>query len=158
MKQRTQLLSIPDNRKYIVIDLPNKGKHVFRLPRFSVAVKLINLIPIERMAALQEIGDKNGMELIDELAEIMDLMAAIIGACWNHVSLELETLNEMPDLRAFGEAVAEELHEADYDIHEISLLFSPIFQALVQSLGPAQNAEEKARDFPVVHGEELTRS
>ena len=76
-------------------------------------------------------------------------VGAMIGVCWAHKWIDLETSRKAFDrgpegLLSFGDSVLDELHEAGYSVSEISTIVSQVGSRVFESLIPsAKEVDER---------------
>jgi hypothetical protein len=148
MKQRQEPLTIPDNRTYVDVDVPNKGAHHFRLPRLGQAVELLDLISDEdRKRAADVLGAGHTLrERMLVFAALEEKAARVVGELWYHPTLELEAD------RHDGAAIAEELHDAGYAPFEIYSLAVSLYEPLLQLIFPVTEAKDPEGFFDETPG------
>lgn len=142
MHKRPKPLEIPDNRLYFTVALEGKGDHVFRTPRITIVAELLRFLPF---SAIKD--DATGLEMIDQLGRLFDPMCAVLGSCWHHEKMALDT-KLTRDLEAYAPMVAEEFHAEGYSPSDVTALWAAVNSHLVRSLSNQQEAKEIAADFP----------
>ena len=162
MKPRPTPLTIPDRpSKYLTVsigdlDLP------FRLPNEKRQMELLQLI------AGRMNRDGDSLQIIGSL----DVLAVLVGVCWHHPTLALETplpwkaadaaalvaFQEAPEdsrkdagdaarwaaLAEYGETVLDELDEAGYgDRNTVGVAFGAISRAIGRNFLPQEDVEAR---------------
>lgn len=127
------LAAVTDRPGYLVVDVPGKGPHHFRLPPASRA---------------QRIGDLYRERTGSGTALMYEAAGAMVGAAWRHETLELEAVfPETPttsSLVAYSEAVQLELEEAGYSEIDLATMGSALSRAVIARLGERVEAKDLA--------------
>ena len=147
MQKLIQPRTIPDSPIYFEIDVPGKGAHHFRLPRPSMAARLLQ--PMISGGIWTATAEGGG---IDQASALLseEAVGAAIGICWRHVALELETKRAHHDRDAdgmldYGCAVLEELYEGGYSVEDMGPIISQVGTRLLTSiLPPAEEVDQQA--------------
>lgn len=124
MKTRIEEIQIEGRATVRQIEVKGKGVHHFKLPPMSVGYRLIELLNEARQT-----GRPSAM---------YEASAAVLGRCWFHETLELETEwpvdDDDPALRRYAIAVQEELAEAGYNMIQVRTLATEILSSLTESM------------------------
>jgi hypothetical protein len=131
---------IPEgSRQYWSADIDGKGAHHFKAPYYGVGQAVLQL------AARYPIGAPTQ----DWIIATLPYMGAVIGACWCHRGLDLVAVIPLagltPDaLGTYGNAVAEELQDADYDLLDILNLFNAVLPEVTKRQDIVEMAARRA--------------
>lgn len=153
MRPRQKPIPVPDSPIYFSVDTNHGGSFQFRVPRMSIANKVMRSIPDEYHQVMAD----DTASVYQFGAACNDYVAATIGVAWYHPEQELEARYQ-GDLDAYGQAVAEELHEAGIDLVTQVELFGDVLAKLTDILIPRFEVEEQIADFPDRSGENLTQA
>lgn len=134
---------------HFTVNVEGHGSFVFRRPRLSVAADLVTNAPTGVLSRVNKA--QTPMETLQALGEAFDPMCAVVGACWAHPTLDLETPSG-GDFAAFGAGVAEEFHESGYSLELVSALFSAVLENLTSVFTANKKAQQRATDFPKEDG------
>lgn len=135
MKKRTEPRKLPDKPHYWTYTDEVAGEHWFRIPFQLTVVKLMR----EAVKGVDGVSDE------DKAERSMNYSCAMIGRCWFHRDLDLETpLSD--DLQAYGAAVLEELHEYGYSPHAIYRM-APALLARMKVLVISDEEVQARADF-----------
>jgi len=146
VRKLTHPRTIPDSPIYFSVDVPGKGPHAFRLPRPSMAARLVSPMISSGIWDAGESGAKmsQASALLTEEA-----VGAAVGTCWRHETLEIEAKRSHHDRDAdglldYGSAVLEELYEEGYSTEDLTPIISAVGSRLLTSIlpGPAEVAEQ----------------
>lgn len=129
MKPRKSALIIPESKQYFLVDVPGKGQHHFKNPYYGVGGALLNMGA--KFSNLPTMSEQ------DQAIALLPCAGAYIGFCWKNRGLELETPLPVgglsPEiLEEYGNKVAEELQDADYDLLEIIRLLGEVTPELLK--------------------------
>lgn len=137
MKLRTKPLVLPDPlpARYWTVDLA-RGTYTFKNPYYGIGNAVIACLGRHTR------DPKTDDRPVDEQGlALVPLAGLVVGLCWAHPTLELETptpkLEGLTDevLLAYGEAVSEELQDVDFDM----LLLLDMFGAITPQLHKRQS-------------------
>jgi len=133
--------TIPDSPIYFHAEVPDKGRHDFRVPRASVIGRLLS--PLMQSGIWQVVRSEGGA--IDEVkAELIEeAIGAAIGICWRHATLEVETKRRDFDrgtdgLLEYGGEVLSELYEAGYTHADITPIINVVISKLMIAIPTPQ--------------------
>jgi hypothetical protein len=132
---------IPEgSRQYWSADIEGKGTHHFKAPYYGVGHALL------QFAARYPISPEPTEAWC---VATLPYMGAVIGACWRHRGLDLDAVLPLasltPDaLEAYGNAVAEELQDADYDLLDILNLFNAVLPEVTKRQDIVEMAARRA--------------
>jgi len=151
MQQRETQRVIPDNPKlWFALTLGDKGEHHFRFP---FPIYLLELLGEMEKQGLYDFKKRDDSKMpdrstLERTKSLWELGAAAMGLCWYHLDLDLEARLEDhgDDYSAFGRAVLDELHQADYAPGDLMDAFPPMLANLAQSVVGAKKVE-KREDF-----------
>ena len=173
MKPRAKLLTLPSPLpdRYWVIDHPPFGPLTFRHPYYGVSAAIMTYLRAHHTDPEVDARDTETRFL-----DTLPLAGVVIGACWHHPAIEMETplvpadperpratppasLAHLTDaqLMAYGHAVCEEMQEADYTLIDIV----SIYAAATTEFGRRQKLDTMiaARvDFSAAPKDDSTRS
>lgn len=131
MKPRTRPLTLPSplTSRYWAVDVRDRGTHTFRHPYYGVAGAIAQAL--SQLARAEGADKKDKGSTHDQAIAILPAAGMMIGACWHHPLFELETVLPLTDLSpdslvTYGNAVCDELQEADYDLLDLVELFGKI--------------------------------
>jgi len=131
MKPRSKPLIAPTlpSSRFWTAEVEGFATHHFKHPYYGVGSAVVAAMSSYKDTVPSEGGT---VELEQARAVAMLPMAGLlIGACWHHLELELETKFPLSDLSpaaltAYGTSVAEELQDAEYDILAMLALFAAV--------------------------------
>lgn len=116
MKPRSKplVLTSPLPARYWNVTVEDRGVHTFRHPYYGVAAAVVETLA--KHPRVTEDASEQGHALA-----LLPMAGLLIGCTWSHTLHELETPLPLSDLSAetltrYGEAVADELQEAGYDL------------------------------------------
>lgn len=147
MKARPAPLAQPPagSPRYWTVEVTGKGAHLFRAPYYGHGQALFALAP--RFHVPAESDTRTSQE---RAVAMLPYMGAAIGLCWHHRGCDLETVpptNPTPEaLEAYGNRVAEELQDADYDLLDILNLFGEVMPEITRRQSLVEMAARRA-DF-----------
>ena len=158
MRNRESPLRTRSTKNWFVIDVPNRGPHAFRVPRAMVLAELMSILRLTNI-------DRKIEDVTADLARFdagtttrlrasEEAMGACIGACWRHAMLELETsrhsfADDPAGLRRYGDAVMDELEDADYSEDEVKALLEALVPRLMSAMVPgSEEVAKRAATFP----------
>lgn len=149
MRKLTIPRTIPDSPIYFEIDVPGKGPHHFRLPRPSMAARLLQ--PMISGGIWKAATDGGGLDQATALLS-EEAVGAAIGICWRHVGFELEAKRSHHDRDAdglldFGCAVLEELYEGGYSVEDMTPIISQVGTRLLTSILPSPEEVDNQANF-----------
>lgn len=118
MKTRTSPRITPESPNYIHVEI-DQGRHTFRVPSALSGARIFQALPKDLVAAATNLQGKDPSQMLTQLqsmgAPALQLAGHVLGICWHHSSLDLDTeLGPKEDILAHGERVFEELYEAGY--------------------------------------------
>jgi len=120
--------SIPaDNPIYFQIEVEGRGTLDFKLPFPLHLVRVTEMLRHLRSGVTED-------SKLEAALDIWIVGGAAIGLCWNHSTLELDSPSNR-DLKVYGEAVLNEMHEAGWSMSEIGEIYSLLFRRILTSLG-----------------------
>lgn len=153
MRERKTPRRIPEGKpNYFVFEVPDKGEHHFRLPFPVWAARLTELL---RSSGIAKLSDTDAaVRHLDTATEVWLCGGAAIGLCWHHRTLDLETDRRDfdGDLRAYGEAVLEELWEEGYGVEHLRGLYPELVGRLTRSLVSREEVQKRAGFFGQTEG------
>lgn len=144
MKPRPAALVIPEgSRQHFCVALGEKGQHHFKAPYYGVGGAVLAL------AAKYYVDPKTDTRTAQAKTEhMLPFMGAVIGACWRHRGLDLETPTpkdlSVASLTAYGVTVTEEMQDADYDLLHLMELFNQVLPEVAKRQSILAMAEERA--------------
>lgn len=129
MKPRPTLLDMPTSARWWTVDTSGPlGAVNLRLPTYADAARVAE--------AIQAATD-NGSRLM--------LACASVGLCWRHRALALEA-TDTSDLRAYGNAVLDELQDHDVGWPDIQALIGSVSERIGRMFPEVEEAKATA-DF-----------
>jgi hypothetical protein len=136
---------IPEgSRQYWSTDIEGKGAHHFKAPYYGVGQALLQL------SARYHVDPATETRSVEaKVVAMLPYMGAVIGACWRHRGLELDSVLPLasltPDaLEAYGNAVAEELQDAEYDLLDLLGLFNAVLPEVTKRQDIVEMAARRA--------------
>lgn len=129
---------IPDKPHYHAIECETNGAHHFRIPFFVKAAAII-----ERASPPTTTVGK-----MEEIHRGMSRGAYMLGLCWHHEHIDLETSDRHADKdpEAYGSAILDELYEEGYTTTEMGELVTGVAVLLKDSIIDSAAVKKKA-DF-----------
>ena len=132
MQKRPKPLSIPDRYPFIMVDFGDEGEpHHMRLPSH---------IAVSRFRA--QAANVQGGDFLE--ADQLALMGLLIGMCWHHQDLQLDSTGKGLE---YGADVYEELHANGYTLDQISNLYLVLSQAVAEHTMLSKEVMERAAFF-----------
>lgn len=136
---------IPEgSRQYWSADLDGRGAHHFKAPYYGVAHALL------QMSARYHVDPEADTRTVTEkCVAMLPYMGAVVGACWRHRGLDLDAVLPLATLTSdalasYGQAVAEELQDNDYDLLDILNLFNAVLPEITRRQDIVQMAAQRA--------------
>ena len=126
MKARTKSLALPTplTDRYWQITIEDRGLLTFRHPYYGVASAVVQCLIAHR-------EDDAGLSPQATAERMLPMCGSVIGVCWQHPTLELETQLDLAkltdaDLVAYGHRVCEELQDAGWSLLDLVELLGGI--------------------------------
>jgi len=140
------------SRQYWCVPLEGKGDHHFKSPYYGVGASVLEFVRLSSAGQRERLGHEGESEALTAYAQsvaMLPVAGVVIGVCWKHRGLELETVFPLaamtPEkLLAYGNAVAEELQDADYNLLEIIDLLGQCMPELIHRQSVVTMAAERA--------------
>jgi len=166
MRRRDAPLVIPARPNWLSVDLGDRGVHAFRVPRAVVRLELSAALRGGSVAAVRLTGvdgiregiEAGMVEMDAETTSVVraagEVIGACIGECWRHEALALEAIRQhypgdTAGLRAYGDAVMDELDDAGYTAAEQTLITEAIVPRILEGLAPPPaEVAARAASFP----------
>lgn len=135
---------IPETRQYWKTQLEGKGDHHFKHPYYGIGTSVLSL---SAKYHVDPETDKRGIQ--EKAVSMLPFAGAVIGVCWRHRGLDLETVYPMnsvtPEaLEEYGIKVIEELQDSDYDLLEIIDLFGSVMPEFIKRQSLVEMASARA--------------
>ena len=152
MRPRKTPRSIPNRPHYIT-----SHEVDWRIPSIAKCTKILQMLQSSGiMEAYQASGD-DGEAFISNLGDRLPVLfacqGALVGMCWAHKDLDLETdQSRYRTLEAYGEEVFEELHEAGWKMEQIQNIWVDLVGRLVDSFVSQKAVAERANFLPQATG------
>lgn len=133
MQRRDIPRNIPTTPRYFAV-ATSCGRFDLRLPSYQRAAGLLKL--------LQGGG---GVDGIDSMIAMLDVVGYAVGLCWCHVDYDLQT-GEAPDTkgdawRVYGESVIDEIQEYGLTLGDVLIILRALIeqvQAMMATAGEAR--------------------
>ncbi len=147
MLKRSEPRAIPpESRTIYAVDLERGRVHLRRPDPFTAAL----LLPLAGNITAADLRNVQGFAAASTNARTMSAYAAVVGACWHHRDLDLETPQPVLDgspgdeaaLLTFGRAVLRETHEDGWTATEIATLWGHVVK---NAIGSAVDMREVAK-------------
>jgi hypothetical protein len=126
MKARSKplMLPVPLPDRYWQITVEDRGLLTFRHPYYGVASAVVQCLIAHR-------EDDAGLSPQATAERMLPMCGLVIGVCWQHSTLELETQLDLAkltdaDLVAYGHRVCEELQDAGWSLLDLVELLGGI--------------------------------
>ena len=126
MKARIKSLALPVplTDRYWQLNIEDRGLLTFRHPYYGVASAVVQCLIAHR-------EDDAGLSPQATAERMLPMCGLVIGACWQHPTLELETQLDLgkladADLVAYGHRVCEELQDAGWSLLDLVELLGGI--------------------------------
>lgn len=149
MKARSKPLIAPTlpSSRFWTAEVEGFATHWFKHPYYGVG----NAVTSAMIAYKDTVPTESGTLELEQARAVAMLPVAglLIGACWHHLELELETKFPLSDLSpasliAYGTSIAEELQDAEYDILAMLGLFAAIAPEMSKRQSVVVQASERA--------------
>lgn len=135
MKDRATPRNIPDTPLYWKVDVPSQGAVTFRTPFPLTTAKILKEMETLGLSSFREEVGTIDLEKMDQAIELWLLSGAAVGIAWHDETRDLESDRaKYKDIKEYGEAVLEELHEAGWEMTDFRVLFPAVFKALTLSM------------------------
>lgn len=140
---------------------PDRGDHVFKLPPHTATARLASVCHRCQLAHHEGKNATSTDQRLRWAHEALALVAAVVGATWNHPRIVLDVADwhglEDADWVSFGESVLEDLTYpakgvAPYVDGEIVRLYNPVQEAILAFVLPTVAEVEKKAVFTAEKG------
>ena len=139
MKARSQPIPAPDGARFWIVDLGDAGQHHFRMPRFTLGLRVL------------EVTASTGSKGLDEKIRRLPAFAAAVGLSWHHRAIELETPEpdgtSLDDVRRYGEAVLDELQDR-YSLAQLECLGAACCTEVIRRCSVVEEASQRSGFTP----------
>lgn len=136
------------NSRFVVLDVPGRGPHAFRLPSYGRCSELIQFVQSAPPAPKAEDGKWHTDDPAWAAFQVGEdqTSGVLLGVCWWHEICDLEATREGHSLAAYGEAVIDELVDRGYRAAEYHALAGKLYERLVEFHHAGRVLQSEARD------------
>jgi len=160
MRIRQTPRNVPDKPNYLDLDIEGLGSTNWRIPSMIKAGRILSLL--QKSGVMDAAASaSNGAEIIENLGDkvpaLLSCQGALLGMCWFNIKQDLETSTPKfaiaetssevsKKLANYGEEVFEELHEAGWEMGQVTQIFVSLTEKVVNSFVTQKEVAEKV-DF-----------
>ena len=151
MKLRRTPRTVPQKSHYLTLEIEGIGNTSWRIPSLVKAARVLNMLQksgILDAAAEAENGSEILANLGDNLSSFLAAQGALLGICWFDCKEDLETPppKQKTDLMEYGEEVYEEMHEAGWQLGQVTEVFVALTESVTEAFITQKDVAERV-DF-----------
>lgn len=137
----------PDEGNYLRIEVDGRGTTYWRLPFPVLLARLQQQImssDIDGISRTDVSDPAQVASVLDDAVDLWCVAGAAVGLCWHDLDHDLDSDRRDHDgLMRYGEAVLEELHDAEWTAQQIGQVYPRLLAAVVRVTPPASEVADR---------------